>query len=230
MSQQQVLIVQDERDISAIVETYLQAADFSTHLMEQGRGVVEWVRLHQPAMVLLDLMLPGRDGLTLCREIRAFSSVPIIMITAKAEEVDRLVGLETGADDYLCKPFSVRELVARVKTVLRRSSAPAVPEEMLRLDAGRLRVYSSNGSHVELSAVEFGLFALMFKHPGRIYSRSQIIDLVYRDQHLVSERTVDSHVRNLRRKLDALGVGGDLIHAVYGAGYKFELPPDSQID
>ena len=179
--------------------------------------------------MLLDLNLPGRDGLDICREIRKFSQVPIIMLTARVEEIDRLLGLELGADDYMCKPYSPREVVARVRAVLRRvggdsatDGAQQTTEQALHLDEQSLRV-SANGHEVELTRVEFYLLHTLSQHPGRIYSRSELMDRIYSDGRLVSDRTVDSHVKKLRKKLLPLCSGREVVHSVYGAGYRFEL-------
>lgn len=219
-----ILIVEDEADIADVTQVYLQAQGLNTHWFNQGLNVVEWVKQHEPSVIILDLMLPGKDGLSICQDIRQFSDVPIIMTTAKVQEVDRLIGLEVGADDYVCKPFSTKELVARVNAMLRRidrqviQSAPA-----LQLVEGSYTVMYQ-GQRVELTQIEFNLFQLLYLHPGRIYSRGQILDLVYSDFREVSDRTVDSHVRNLRKKLAQLSLPNDPIRSVYGAGYAYEIP------
>jgi two-component system response regulator BaeR len=222
-----ILIVEDEDRLAGLLADYLGAAGFATHRMGDGRLVVDWVRTHRPALILLDLMLPGRDGLDICRELRAEGDLPIIMTTARVEEIDRLLGLELGADDYVCKPYSPREVVARVKAVLRRR-APASPPEtgLLRLDPGSLRVSTPDGRAVELTAVEFALLQTLHGAPGRIFPRDQLMDRMYRDQRVVSDRTIDSHVKKLRRRLAELLPGRELIHSVYGAGYRFEERAD----
>lgn len=221
-----VLIVEDEADLSSVVDKYLRAAHFQTQVIDSGLEVTEWVKNHTPDFVLLDLMLPGKDGLTLCKEIRSFSEVPIIIMTAKVEEVDRLIGLETGADDYVCKPFSVRELVARVKVIMRRlgQAADKSPgKTLLTVDKDKMQVFY-HGQQLVLTAIEFHLFNLLYSHSGRIYSRQQIIEQVYTDFREISERTVDSHIRNLRKKIAQLGLHQEVIHSIYGVGYKFEPP------
>ncbi len=217
-----VLIVEDERKLASLLSDYLQQAGFETRTLEDGRDVVPFVRQTPPELILLDLMLPGRDGMEICKEIRTFSQVPIIMITARVEEIDRLLGLELGADDYICKPFSPREVVARVKTVLRRASGGAAQIEGLVLDPQR---YSAalHGHEIDLTAVEFKLLHILAAHPGRIYSRIQLMDRIYPDQRVVSDRTIDSHIKKLRRKIDAAVPGADIIHSIYGAGYKLEV-------
>jgi two-component system response regulator BaeR len=220
-----ILIVEDETRLAQLEADYLQAAGFAGTILADGLEVVPWLREHHADLVLLDLMLPGRDGLELCREIRSFSMVPIIMVTARIEEIDRLLGLELGADDYICKPFSPREMVARVKAVLRRLQppAPAPGEHSLALDPGRFRV-RAGGRETELTAVEFELLQALCRQPGRIFSRQQLMDLIYPDQRIVSDRTIDSHIKKLRKKLDELLPEKEVIHSVYGAGYRFENP------
>jgi two-component system response regulator BaeR len=169
-------------------------------------------------------MLPGRDGLEICREVRAFSRVPIIMATARVEEIDRLLGLELGADDYICKPYSPREVVARVKAVLRRARTDpgaSPPDKGLVLDEAGFRVRSPSGE-VQLTTLEFHLLAALYREPGRILSRGQLMDRIYDDQRIVSDRTIDSHIKKLRKKLAELRPDEELIHSVYGAGYRYE--------
>jgi two-component system sensor histidine kinase BaeS len=190
------------------------------------RGRTPGCATHSPDLIVLDLMLPGRDGLELCRDIRAFSRVPIIMATARAEEIDRLLGLELGADDYICKPYSPREVVARIKAVLRRArpEARGADGTGLSLDKAAYKV-RAGAAEVELTAVEFHLFATLYGEPGRIYSRAQLMDRIYADQRVVSDRTIDSHIKKLRKKLAELLPGEELIHSVYGAGYRYEPNP-----
>jgi two-component system, OmpR family, response regulator BaeR len=216
-----VVVVEDDVEIADILQKYLQAAELEVKHFADGAGVVEWVKQHQPAVLLLDLDLPTKQGTDVCREIRQFSDLPIIMTTAKVEEVDRLIGLEIGADDYVCKPYSVKELVARVKVQLRRLNQQAQHNAMLQVDPDAFRV-GYQGQSVELTAIEFKLFYLLYSHPNRIYSRGQIMDLVYQDYRDVSERTVDSHIRNVRSKLARFSLQSDIIRSIYGAGYKFE--------
>jgi two-component system response regulator BaeR len=220
-----ILIVEDETRLAALLADYLKAAGYAVWQREDGSGVVEQVRQAAPALMLLDLMLPGVDGLTLCREIRAFSDLPIIMTTARVEEIDRLLGLELGADDYVCKPYSPREVVARVKAVLRRRGRPDTAPEAgaLRLDADRLRVIA-DGREVTLTAVEFALLATLYQAAGRICSRDQLMARIYNDHRIVSDRTIDSHIKKLRRRLAELLPDRELIHSVYGVGYRYEDP------
>ena len=218
-----ILIVEDEEKLAKLEADYLQNAGFATDSLVDGDAVVPWVKEHHPDLILLDLMLPGRDGLSICREIRSFSTTPIIMITARIEEIDRLLGLEMGADDYIFKPFSQREMVARVKAVLRRLQ-PQIEDHQaltLKLDEHSFRVFAE-GREIELTMVEFQLLQALYQQPGRIFSRSKLMDLIYQDQRIVSDRTIDSHIKKLRKKLDGLLPGQELIHSVYGAGYRYD--------
>jgi len=221
----QILIVEDEAKLAQLEADYLHAAGFASTILSDGLEVVPWLRLHRADLVLLDLMLPGRDGLELCREIRAFSAVPIIMVTARIEEIDRLLGLELGADDYICKPFSPREVIARVKAVLRRLQPPKPEpaEHSLMLDSSCFRV-RAGGRETELTVVEFELLQALYRQPGRILSRQRLMDLIYPDQRIVSDRTIDSHIKKLRKKLAELLPGTEVVHSVYGAGYRYEPP------
>jgi len=178
--------------------------------------------VHKPDLILLDLMLPGRDGMEVCKDIRTFSHVPIIMLTARIEEIDRLLGLELGADDYICKPFSPREVVARVKAVLRRTrDGRTIYTQGLVLDEHRYRA-TLYGHNLELTAVEFKLLHFLVASPGRIYGRQQLMNKIYPDERNVSDRTIDSHIKKLRRKIENVEPEAKLIHSVYGVGYKFE--------
>ncbi|KGE78459.1 response regulator [Halomonas salina] len=224
-----VLIVEDEPKIARLVADYLTGSGFALHHLEHGDAVMPWLEEHEalPELVLLDLMLPGTDGLTLCREIRQrWPGVAIIMLTARVEEVDRLLGLELGADDYICKPFSPREVVARARAVLRRSRAATAPEEapeeaQLSLDDEGWRALA-DGHDLGLTAVEFQLLRVMMHSPGRIFSREQLMDHMYRDHRIVSERTVDSHIKKLRKKIAEIWPEREIIRSVYGVGYKYQ--------
>jgi two-component system, OmpR family, response regulator BaeR len=219
---QTILIVEDEEKLAALLGDYLRQSGFDSVWIPDGTAVLPRVREQLPDLILLDLMLPGRDGLDICKEIRTFSEVPIIMITARVEEIDRLLGLELGADDYICKPFSPREVVARVKTVLRRTGDhQALPSGALALDPEKFRAVL-HGQELELTAVEFKLLHFLFQHPGRIYSRSQLMDQIYTDQRIVSDRTIDSHIKKLRKKIAVAAPDQELIHSIYGVGYKYE--------
>jgi two-component system response regulator BaeR len=219
-----VLIVEDEPKLGALLRDYLVAEGYAVEVHERGDGAVAWIREHRPDVILLDLMLPGVDGFTICRELRAFCTAPVIMITARAEEIDRLLGLELGADDYVCKPFSPREVVARVRAQLRRVRewAGDAPVALgLTLDAERFEARVGS-TPVALTPVEFRLLRALTERPGRVLSRQQLLDALYLDHRVVSDRTVDSHVKNLRRKLADVRPGFDPVQSVYGVGYKYE--------
>jgi two-component system response regulator BaeR len=217
----EILIVEDEAKLAELLRDYLQQAGFVVSIVSNGRDAVPAVRERSPDLILLDLMLPGRDGMEICRELRTFSSVPVIMTTARVEEIDRLLGLELGADDYICKPYSPREVVARVRAVLRRSSDNTPPLPGLHLDETRYCA-EWEGKSVELTAVEFQLLRFLAASPGRISSRQQLMDRIYPDQRSVSDRTIDSHIKKLRRKLLTITAGTELIRSVYGVGYTFD--------
>jgi two-component system, OmpR family, response regulator BaeR len=216
-----ILIVEDEPKLAALEADYLKAAGFETHVIGDGREVVDWVRAHAPDLMLLDLMLPGRDGLEICRDIRAFSDVPIVMVTAKVEEIDRLIGLDSGADDYVCKPFSVRELVARVRAILRRGRG-ALNAAGLVIDEEAHRA-ELDGRALDLTPVEFRLLRALAAAPGRVFPRERLLERIYEDHRVVTDRTVDVHVKNLRRKLEEVRPGEELVRSIYGVGYKLEL-------
>lgn len=222
-----ILIVEDEPKIASLLQDYLAKDHFQTHWLARGDTACQWAMANQPQLVLLDLMLPGKDGLAVCRELRAESNMPIIMLTARVDEIDRLLGLELGADDYICKPFSPREVVARVKAVLRRvgnAEDGAADTARLIVDEERF-IASFDDRPIDLTPVEFRLLALLAARPGRVFPRSQLIDQIYTDGRVVSDRTVDSHIKNLRQKLDQLTGEDPLIRSVYGVGYKFEPLP-----
>lgn len=218
-----ILIVEDEVRLARLEADYLHHAGFQTHCLSQGLEVVPWLKDHTVDLVLLDLMIPGRDGLDICRDIRSFSQMPIIIVTARVEEIDRLLGLEMGADDYICKPFSPREMVARVKAVLRRLQPQASHSaaQTLKLNPQSFKVQHDN-QEVELTAVEFQLLYTLYQQPGRIFSRARLMDLIYQDQRVVSDRTIDSHIKKLRKKLTELVPEKEIIHSVYGAGYRYD--------
>ncbi|MCK4536361.1 MAG: response regulator [Desulfuromonadales bacterium] len=217
-----ILIVEDELRLAALLRDYLQQAGFEVFCLHNGLDVIPLVHSQTPDLILLDLMLPGKNGMEICKGIRHFSNVPIIMVTARIEEIDRLLGLEFGADDYICKPFSPREVVARVKAVLRRTSGP-LSEQMrgLLLDKDSYKA-TLDGHDLDLTAVEFQLLYLLASTPGRIYSRDQVMNQIYPDQRTVSYRTIDSHIKKLRKKIAQAQPDRELVHSVYGVGYKYE--------
>jgi len=222
MQQKTVLIAEDEPKIARLLEEYLQEhGDFQTAILHRGEEVPHWVVRHAPDLVLLDVMLPGLDGLEICKQIRKESTVPIIMITARTEEIDRLLGLELGADDYICKPFSPREVVARVRAVLRRAaSMPGASAGVAGLSIDRARHRASlNGKSLALTPVELALLSALTAQPGRVFTRDQLMNVMYSDYRVVTDRAVDAHIRNLRRKLQELDPAREFIESVYGVGY-----------
>ena len=224
---QRILIVEDEPKLAQLLVDYLQADGYACTVVRDGHAAIPALREHEPVLVVLDLMLPGRDGLSICRELRSFSTVPVIMVTARISEVDRLLGLDSGADDYICKPYSPREVVARVRALLRRTgwdaAQTAADERTLVIDDVALRA-TVRGQVLDLTPAEFKLLRTLAAHPGRVYSRNAVLDQLHTDGRTVTDRAVDSHVRNLRRKLAAATDGVDPIRSVYGVGYALEWP------
>jgi two-component system response regulator BaeR len=219
---EKIMVIEDEERLAAILADYLSQAGFEVSCLTDGLQAVARIRRELPALVLLDLMLPGKNGMDICKEIRSFSDLPIIMVTARVEEIDRLLGLELGADDYICKPFSPREVVARVKAVLRRSQGQQkLHSAELVLDQASYRA-TLEGRDLDLTAVEFKLLHYLAAHPGRLFSRGQLMEHIYADQRIVSDRTIDSHIKKLRKKIATAAPEQELIHSVYGVGYKFE--------
>ena len=226
MTSARILVVEDDTKIAAILVDYLQQAGFAAELERDGLRAVARVRESAPDCMLLDLNLPGLEGIEVCKQIREFSAVPIAMITARVDEIDRLLGLELGADDYICKPFSPREVVARVKALLRRvqpvAAIPALAGLGLKLDTERLQA-RIDGVSLALTTVEFRLLEVLYQAKGRVLSRDQLIESVHADYRDVGDRSIDSHIRNVRRKLDtsADNSGHDWVRSVYGVGYAF---------
>jgi two-component system response regulator BaeR len=220
-----VLIVEDEKKLADIMIAYLNKEQFRVTHYESGSGVSDWVKNNQPNIILLDLMLPDVNGKDLCKEIRQFSTVPIIMVTAMIDEIDRLIGLELGADDYVCKPFSPKEVVARVKAVLRRSEGDFNQGEIYDAFQVNDETYSIklHGDRLDLTPVEFRLLKMFIQSPGRVFNRDQILDNIFEDGRIVLDRTVDTHVKNLRHKLKTASPEHDYVRSVYGIGYSFEI-------
>jgi two-component system response regulator BaeR len=216
-----LFIVEDEPELAALVADYARAAGYAPTVFGNGAEALAAVRAGAPALMVLDLMLPGLDGLAVCRAVRAFSELPIVMVTARVEEIDRLLGLEAGADDYLCKPFSPRELMARIKAILRRTGS-AAPQRPISVDAAgqRIRIH---GRALELTPTEFNILAGMARRPGQVFSRAQLLDLACQDSLDVTDRAIDSHIKNLRRKLAAALPHAEAIHSIYGLGYRLDL-------
>ena len=214
-----VLIIEDEEKLASLLADYCRHAGFEPTICPRGATGLQHLREQGAEVVLLDLMLPDGDGLDVCKDIRRFSSVPILIISARVDELDRLLGLELGADDYICKPFSPREVIARIKVILRRLQQPPDHGSGLQLDADRLSI-SLAGQTLALTAVEFALMQALADHPGHIRSRQQLMDRIYDDHRIVSDRTIDSHVKKLRQKLAERFPGIPFIESVYGAGYR----------
>ena len=220
---QLILIVEDDAKIADMLANYLHMHGFATELCGDGHDAVARVRQQAPALVVLDLMLPGLDGLAVCTAVRRVSTVPIIMVTARVDEIDRLLGLDTGADDYVCKPFSPREVVARIKALLRRSEgalAKSVPA-VFAVDEARQQI-NWRGQPLPLTPVEFRLMRQLMSRPGQVFARARLLDTLHEDQRDVSDRAIDSHIKNLRRKLEQAGTGEAGISSVYGVGYRFD--------
>lgn len=217
-----ILIVEDEIKLANLLEDYFKLTEYEPFQINHGNEVISWVKDNQPKAILLDIMLPGKDGIQLCKEIRQFSNVPILMVTAKVDEIDRLLGLELGADDYICKPFSPREVVARVKAVLRRTQIIEDLNAALILDENQY-IASYKGKNVSLTVVEFQLLKPLVDKPGRIFTREQLMGNMYSDHRIVSHRTIDSHIKKLRKKLTDICQGEDFIQSVYGAGYRLVI-------
>lgn len=222
-----ILIVEDESQVAQLLEDYLKMSGFQSAWLKRGDRVAPYVQKQAPDLILLDLMLPGMDGIEVCREVRKISNVPIIMVTAKIEEVDRLLGLEMGADDYITKPFSPREVIARVKTVLRRTSPKDEDKQGksfmvngIFLDETTHQVKVKE-QELQLTPSEFTLLKIMMSHPDRVYSRDDLLNKIQADGFEAYERTIDTHIKNLRKKFTLLLPNREVIKTVYGIGYKF---------
>ena len=219
-----ILVVEDELKLANILVEYLQTEGFKTKHIDIGTRVIPWIKKNNPDLVLLDLMLPAMNGKDICQEIRTFSHLPVIMITAMVDEIDRLIGLEMGADDYICKPFSPKEVVARVKAVLRRTDPEYIKDNLsngFEIDSERFSI-TLDGIKLDLTPVEFRLLAMFIEHSGRVYNRDQILNMIFDDGRIVLDRTVDTHIKNLRHKLKKINPKTDYIRSLYGVGYSFE--------
>lgn len=218
-----IILVEDEQNVAEIVRDYMLAAGYSVELRHTGIGIVDLVRKTKPDLVLLDLMLPGIDGVTICKEIRKFSDVPIIMLTAKISELDRLLGYDTGADDYICKPVNPKEILARVKAVLRRFEPKSInqSEQFFYFDEDRFTA-TLKGNILDLTKMEYNLLQLLVKYECRVYSRGQIMDYLYDGDVKGSDRSADTHIKNLRKKIGQVIEGQSPIQSVYGLGYKLQ--------
>ncbi len=225
-----VFVLEDDADIARLVQHHLEAAGFEAHLFYTPANLIPEAERTPPALFLLDIMVPGGDGLDVCRRLRnhtGLSTVPIIFLTARASENDRVLGLELGADDYITKPFSTRELVARVKAVLRRFERPAsslvITFEDVIIDGGAMQL-QVRGQAATTTATEFRLLEYLARHPGRVFSRDHLLDAVWGDARFVTPRSVDVYVRRIREKIEIDPENPRYLKTVRGAGYRFELP------
>ena len=227
MEKASILLIDDDRKLADLLKGYLAGFKMAVTPAFSSDDGLRMLKRHPPDLVILDVMLPGKDGFETCKEIRRSTSVPIIMLTARGELSDRVVGLELGADDYITKPFSTRELVARVKTVLRRCQPPLSPGLIV---AGALEIDTAamtlrvRGELTVTTATEFRLLHYLAQHPSRVFTRDQLLDAVWRDTTFVSPRSVDVYVRKLREKIEKNPERPEYLKTVRGAGYRFELP------
>lgn len=233
-SGEQILIVDDDRDLRDLLEQYLGQQGYRTASVGDGKAMAEWLSGHDPDLIILDLMLPGEDGLTLAHRLRARGSCPVIMLSARGEEIDRVVGLEVGADDYLAKPCSPRELLARIRAVLRRAQRPILPpgEEpgtMCRFGSYRLDLQTHHltrhGLKIGLTAGEFALLRIFVDHPNRVLNRDQLLELLRGHDHAPFDRSIDVRIARLRRKVEEDPAAPAHIRTVWGEGYMFIPEP-----
>jgi two-component system response regulator BaeR len=224
IASQRVLVVEDDRKISELLQNYLRASSYVADAVYDGRDALRQIERQVPDAVILDWMLPGMDGISVCKAVRAFSDVPILILTARIDEVDRLLGLDTGADDYVCKPFAPREVIARIRALLRRAEG-RVKESTKPwvIDDASFRI-SWLGQWLPLTRIEFMMFRLLLSRPGRVYSRNQLLASMHDSQRDINDRAIDTHIKNLRKKVQAIDPKSDCIASVYGVGYRFDLP------
>ncbi|MFL6693160.1 MAG: response regulator [Ramlibacter sp.] len=225
-STRRILIVDDDARAAALLSDYLRSQGYATTVVMNGRHVEPEVRRAEPAVVLLDVTLPGLDGFEVCHQLRRFSAVPIIMVSGRVDEIDRTLGLEVGADDYVCKPFSPREVLARIKAQLRRAEGrlgAGVSVHGFRVDEGSRRI-ACGEDWLQLTPQEYRLLRKLLTRPGHVFSREDLLEGTDDANRVASDRAVDSHIKNLRRKIEAAGPPGCGIASVYGAGYRFDPP------
>ncbi len=219
-----VLVVEDDRKIADLLLNYLRAGGYEASAACDGYEALRLIQQQPPDAVILDWMLPGLDGISVCKAVRAFSDVPILMVTARIDEVDRLLGLDTGADDYVCKPFAPREVIARIRALLRRAEGRVkTSARPWVVDESSFRI-SWLGQWLPLTRIEFLMFRLLLSRPGRVYSRDQLLASAHDSQRDISDRAIDTHIKNLRRKVQAVDPASDCIASVYGVGYRFDVP------
>lgn len=225
-----VLIVEDEIKLAQVLSEYLSALGYNHHSLGNGLEVIPWIKNHAPDLMLLDLMLPGKDGLSIFRDLRQFSNLPVVMITAKGQEQERLLGLELGADDYICKPYSPREVVIRVKNILHRvgwgQQVNAANVCSIAIDEASMTVWLNDIS-LNVTPCEFRLLRQLLKNENRIYSRGHLMNYMYEDSRVVTDRAVDSHIKNLRKKMRTISKKCDVIQSIYGVGYRLQLKHSS---
>ncbi len=220
-----IIVAEDEPKLAQLMADYLLQAGFEPHIVHTGDAIIGMIDNVQPEALLLDIQMPNKDGISVLKEIRIKSDLPVLMLTARVDEIDRVLGLELGADDYICKPFSPREVIARLKTVLRRSSFQAshtTQNNRVKLDRSRYE-FSFESKAITLSAIEFQLLHRMSNDEGRIFSRQQLMTSMYNDHRVVNDRTIDSHIKKLRKKLHEHYTTYEFIHSIYGVGYRFEI-------
>jgi two-component system response regulator BaeR len=223
-SPRRVLVVEDDPRIALLLVDYLRSEGFEAHSFTDGQLALSEIRYAPPSLLILDLNLPGLDGVNLCRAVREFSDIPILMVTARIDELDRLLGLNSGADDYVCKPFSPREVMARVHALLRRAERRVTTAAGIwTIDDAGLRI-AWHGHWLSLTPLEFRMLRQLLSQPGRVFSRGQLLENVHGDFRDVSDRAIDTHIKNLRRKMQSIRSGDDCIASVYGVGYRFEPP------
>jgi len=224
MLNKKILIVEDEPKLAQLLADYLAHDGFESHIIDDGDNVISWVKHYAPDLILMDIMLPKRDGISLCKEIREFSTVPLFLLTARIGETDRLKGLEIGADDYICKPYSAKEVVARIKAIFRRQqnfSPEMATVSGFSLDKVKCHAYCE-GVLLDLTLSEFRILSTLLDKRGKVYSRANLLDVLHEDDRDISDRTVDTHIKNLRQKLQKITGKKDIIQAIYGMGYTIE--------
>lgn len=236
MNKQKILIVEDEAHIAEVLIAYCQNNGYLVDHLSSGKNVIQFIKENPVDLMLLDLMLPDIDGLEVCKQVRTFSQLPIIMITAKSEEIDKLFGLEFGADDYICKPFSPREVMARIKTVLRRvinNSAEIDATHTIRHSGFEMKTdeyeVTFNEQFLDMTPREFLILRLFLENSGRVFSRDEILVYAYSDTLDISDRNIDTHIKNIRKKINQIAEEADLIRSVYGIGYKFNKPEHEKL-
>ena len=225
MAREHILIVEDETKLGRVLQEYLENSGYQTSFLDNGEMVVSFVKSNAVDLILLDIMLPGMDGLSVCRQIREFSNIPILFITAKVEEIDVLLGLEMGSDDYICKPFRPREVVARVKAVLRRAGGDGrAPETRIGVMALKEEEHliTIRDTALILTPNEFGILKAFINRPNKVFTRAELVAQVQGYGHDGYDRTVDSHIKNLRKKLAGILPGREIIKSVYGVGYRMD--------